>query len=50
MIMALGSLVAAGVLTLLKLNPEAPESSLAADQPEAGDVRASLKGAIAHGR
>jgi len=42
----LGSLCAAGVLTLLKLNPESPET-LAADQPE---VRADLKGAVAHGR
>jgi hypothetical protein len=50
MIMALGSLLAAGVLSMLKLNPEAPDSSLAADQPEAGDVRTDLKSAIAHGR
>jgi benzoate transport len=46
MIMALGSLLAAGVLTMLQLKPESPET-LAADQPE---VRADLKGAVAHGR
>jgi MFS family permease len=50
MIMSLGSLLAAGVLSLLKLGAETPDA-LAADE-DARDDRASppLKGAVAHGR
>jgi hypothetical protein len=47
MIMALGSLVAAGVLTMLKIKPETPEAEPA---DERSTVAPSLKGAIAHGR
>jgi MFS family permease len=46
MIMALGSLVAAGVLTMLKLKPETTE----ADPAERAEVRSDLDGAIAQGR
>ena len=45
MIMALGSLVAAGVLTLLVIKPEVPEAD--AKRAEAG---ADFKGAVAQGR
>jgi benzoate transport len=47
-IMALGSLLAAGVLSMLKLNPETP-NALAADD-DARDQAPDLKGAVAHGR
>jgi MFS family permease len=45
MIMALGSLVAAGVLTMLTVKPEAPEADSAERRSESG---AGLKGAVAH--
>jgi MFS family permease len=47
MIMALGSLVAAGVLTMLKVRPETPEAEPA---DERSQVAPNLKGAVAHGR
>ena len=47
MIMALGSLVAAGVLTMLVVKPEVPESESAERRAESST---SLKGAVAHGR
>ncbi len=47
MIMALGSLFAAGVLTMLVVKPELPESESAERRAESS---ASLKGAVAHGR
>jgi MFS family permease len=47
MIMAAGSLVAAGVLTMLVIKPEAPE----AESTETGaEAAAGIKGAVAHGR
>jgi benzoate transport len=46
MIMALGSLVAAGVLTMLTLKPETPEADMAEKRTEGS---ATLKGAVAHG-
>lgn len=46
-VMALGSLIAAGVLMLLKLNPEGPEVE-AADRRAESD--APITGAVAHGR
>ena len=47
MIMALGSLIAAGVLTFLKLKPEQPEPAAAEQRAE---VHGQLKSAVAHGR
>jgi MFS family permease len=47
MIMALGSLVAAGVLTMLVIKPEVPEAESA---EKSAEVPANLKGAVAHGR
>jgi hypothetical protein len=47
MIMALGSLVAAIVLTMLKLSPESTEADPAEKH---ADVRTDLGGAVAHGR
>ena len=46
MIMALGSLLAAGVLTMLVIKPETPETESAEKRAEA----AGLDGAVAHGR
>jgi MFS family permease len=46
-IMSLGSLVAAGVLSFLKLKPEQPEPQRTA--AERTETRAELKGAVAHG-
>jgi MFS family permease len=46
-VMALGSLVAAGVLTFLKLRPDVPE---AADAEETSAVSPNLGGAVAQGR
>lgn len=48
MIMACGSLVAAGMLLLLKYKPDQTDAETA-EQP-ATEVRAELKGAVAHGR
>jgi MFS family permease len=48
MIMALGSLVAAGVLTMLVLKPETPEAERAEDS--AAEAGPGLGGAVAHGR
>jgi MFS family permease len=47
MIMALGSLIAAGVLSLLKLKPEQAEPATVEKRAE---VRGELKSAVAHGR
>jgi MFS family permease len=47
MIMALGSLFAAGVLTFLVIKPEVPESDAA---QKSAETNAALKGAVAHGR
>jgi MFS family permease len=47
MIMALGSLIAAGVLTMLVIKPEVPEATSA---EKSADAPADLKGAVAHGR
>ena len=47
MIMALGSLVAAGVLTMLVVKPEVPEAESA---EKSTDAPVDLKGAVAHGR
>jgi MFS family permease len=47
MIMALGSLVAAGVLSLLKLKPEQTDSEVAEERAQ---EQVSLKSAVAHGR
>jgi MFS transporter, AAHS family, vanillate permease len=49
MIMACGSLIAAGLLTLLRLKPEQREPVSAADE-ERAELGADLKGAVAHGR
>jgi benzoate transport len=49
MIMALGSLLAACVLSMLKLKPETPEADAAEEQRSEAPA-ASLKGAVAHGR
>jgi MFS family permease len=49
MIMALGSLVAAGVLTLLKISPEESDAQ-AADDDARDEVRSNLGRAAAHGR
>ena len=46
MIMALGSLVAAGVLTMLTLKPETPEGDMADKRAEGSTT---LGGAVAHG-
>jgi hypothetical protein len=45
MIMALGSLAAAGVLTMLVIKPEVPEA-----EAKGAEARADFKGAVAHGR
>ena len=50
MIMSLGSLLAAGVLSLLKLSPETPNASAAEDDARDDHARTDLKGAVAHGR
>ena len=47
MIMALGSLIAAGVLSFLKLKPEQTEPVAAQERAE---VQGQLKSAVAHGR
>ena len=47
MVMALGSLLAAGVLIFLKLSPDAPEVEPAA---KSGAGASNLGGAVAHGR
>lgn len=47
MIMALGSLVAAGVLTMLTIRPETPEAEPAEKR---SDTRPGLGAAVAHGR
>ena len=49
MIMALGSLIAAGVLSLLKLSPEAPHG-LAAEDDARDEAQPNLGRAVAHGR
>jgi benzoate transport len=49
MIMALGSLIAAGVLSFLKLSPEAPHG-LAAEDDARDEVQPNLGRAVAHGR
>jgi MFS family permease len=49
MVMALGSLVAAGVLTLLVIKPEVPEAESSASDKRA-EVSPSFKGVPAHGR
>jgi MFS family permease len=46
LVMAFGSLIAAGVLLMLKLTPEQPEPQKA----ERADAQIDLKGAVAHGR
>jgi benzoate transport len=46
-VMALGSLLAAGVLTFLKLSPDAPEVEPA---EKSGAAASNLGGAVAHGR
>jgi benzoate transport len=46
-IMGIGSLLAAGVLSLLKLKPESPEAE---GVEERSEVRTDLKSAVAHGR
>jgi benzoate transport len=46
-VMAVGSLIAAGVLTFLKLKPEVPDAE---PVEKAAKVRADLGGAVAHGR
>jgi len=45
MIMALGSLFAAGVLTMLVIKPDVPEA-----EAKAAEARSDFKGAVAHGR
>jgi hypothetical protein len=50
MIMSLGSLFAAGVLSLLKLSPERPNASAAEEDAHDDRARTDLKGAVAHGR
>ena len=50
MIMSLGSLLAAGVLSLLKLSPERPNESAAEEDARGDRARTDLKGAVAHGR
>ena len=49
MIMSLGSLLAAGVLSMLKLSAETPNAS-AVEEDARGHARPELKGAVAHGR
>jgi MFS transporter, AAHS family, vanillate permease len=46
-VMAVGSLIAAGVLTFLKLKPDVPDAEPVED---AAKVRTDLRGAVAHGR
>jgi benzoate transport len=46
-VMALGSLLAAGVLTFLKLSPDAPETE---STGQSSAVAGNLGGAVAHGR
>jgi len=48
MIMALGSLLAAGVLSMLKLKPETPEGEEAEER--SSEAPTGLKSAVAHGR
>jgi MFS family permease len=48
-IMALGSLIAAGVLSLLKLSPETPDAE-AAEADARDQVDSDIRGAVAHGR
>ncbi len=50
MIMSLGSLLAAGVLSMLKLSPETPDASAADEDARGERARTELKGAVAHGR
>jgi MFS family permease len=50
MIMSLGSLLAAGVLSLLKLTPERPNESAAEEDARADHAGPEIKGAMAHGR
>jgi len=48
MIMALGSLLAAGVLSMLKLKPETPEGEEL--EESRSETPTALKSAVAHGR
>jgi MFS family permease len=48
MIMACGSLVAAGMLLLLRYKPDQPDVETV--EQRATEVRGELKGAVAHGR
>jgi hypothetical protein len=47
MVMAVGSLLAAGVLTMLVIKPEVPEAE---STKQGAEAPAGLKGAVAHGR
>jgi hypothetical protein len=50
MIMSLGSLLAAGVLSMLKLKAETPNATAADEDMLSDRDRTDIKGAVAHGR